>query len=324
MSSDIIPENTVSPDTYPVPNLADYIKRRKEGYTPLMGPGAAYAHPIDAQILKTLNNIPLRAALNRAINYIVKFQATQLLSESIYVSPKTFPDEYRSLVNCAKTLGIPVPRMLMGHNNMYAIFTTGTDNDAFIYMSTQYSHVATEPEKLFVIAHECGHIHNEHVSLRVLTDVLINSSTQLPGIGPIILAILRPFAYLLRLTLLAWSRRSEITCDRAGLVVCKDLKVAEMALLRLLLGFENVAKIDVEDVLNRMEEAQRSNEFARPMEILRTHPNLLLRIRALRLFAKSELYHEVTGLPRPSGEKLLTRKELDDQTEALIGEFKPF
>jgi hypothetical protein len=106
--------------------------------------------------------------------------------------------------------------------------------------------------------------------------------------------------------------------------VCKDLKVAEMALLRLLLGFENVAKIDVEDVLNRMEEAQRSNEFARPMEILRTHPNLLLRIRALRLFAKSELYHEVTGLPRPSGEKLLTRKELDDQTEALIGEFKPF
>lgn len=325
MPTEIMPEDSVSPDTYPVPNLADYMKKRKEGYKPMGETGAAYAHPIDVQILKTLNRVPLRAALNRALNYIVKYLNTELLSESIYVSPKSFPEEYRSLVTCAKTLGIPVPRMLMGHNDMYAIFTTGTDNDAFIYMSTQYSALATQEEKLFVIGHECGHIHNQHVSLRVLTSVLIEGSTQLPGgIGKIIATILTPFAYLLRLTLMAWSRRSEITCDRAGLVICKDLKVAEKALIRLMLGYEAFSKIDIEDVLERMDEARRSNEFAGAREVLRTHPNLAFRIRALRLFGNSELYYDVTNQPRPEGVKLLDRVELDNQTEALIGEFKPF
>lgn len=324
MSSAITPSNPVSPDTYPIPNLSDYMKRREDGYKPMSGPGAAYAHPMDKQILQVLNRVPLRAALNRALNYIIKFYSTQLLSESIYVSPKTFPDIYKSLVTCSKTLGIPVPRMLMGHNDMYAIFTTGTDNDAFIYMSTEYSAVATDQEKLFVIGHECGHIHNEHVSLRVLSAVLIGGSQQLPGIGPIISMILRPFAYLLRLTLLAWSRRAEVTVDRAGLICCKDLKVAEMALIRLVLGHESASKIDVDDVIDRMEEAQRSNEFARPSEVLRTHPNLALRIRALRLFANSELYYDITGLPRPQGQKLLDRTALDHDVEALIGEFKPF
>jgi hypothetical protein len=42
------------------------------------------------------------------------------------------------------------------------------------------------------------------------------------------------------------------------------------------------------------------------------------RIEALRLFARSQLYFEITGKPTPDGVDLLTKPELDRLTNQLV------
>src|SRR5207248_2652197 len=60
-------------------------------------------------------------------------------------------------------LGVPVG----------AIFTVGTDEQSFIFVETTYEHLAKREEMLFVIGHECGHIHNHHVTYRTLAYILL-------------------------------------------------------------------------------------------------------------------------------------------------------
>jgi Zn-dependent protease with chaperone function len=261
-------------------------------------------------------------AVNKALDFIIEFLYTDLLNNSIYVSPRSFPTAYKALVDCSRTLGIAVPRMLAGQADFYAIYTTGTDENAFIYMSTQYSANAKPEEVKFVIGHECGHIHNQHVTMRTIVLILLEGAFRLPGaLGNTIRMILLPLRSTIGLALQAWSRRAEVTCDRAGLICCKDLKVAEMALVRLLLGFEAAEKIQVEDVVEGMKRAQDSNDFTGITQLFRTHPNLASRIECLRLFAQSELYYSLAGLPKPEGVTLLDKPTLDRRVEAILREF---
>jgi Zn-dependent protease with chaperone function len=314
--------SATAPETFPIPDLAQFIERRKEGYRPMSGPDTPYAHPIDQTILRTLKSVPFQMAVNKALDFLIEFFYTDLLNNSIYVSPRSFPDAYKSLVDCSRTLGIAVPRMLAGQADFYAIYTTGTDENAFIFMSTAYSANARPEEVQFVIGHECGHIHNQHVTYRTIVLILLEGVFQLPGaLGNTIRLILWPLRQTIGLALQAWSRRAEVTCDRAGLLCCKDLRVAEAALVRLLLGFEAAGKVDLDDVFEGMKRAQNSNDFTGLAQLFRSHPNLASRIECLRLFAQSELYYDLSGLPKPPGVQLLDKPTLDRRVENILKEF---
>ncbi len=314
--------SATAPDTFPIPDLAEFIKRRKEGYQSMSGPDTPYAHPIDQKILRTLKAVPVQMAINRALDLLIEYFYTNLLNNSINVSPRSFPEIYKSLVECSRTLGIAVPRMLAGQADFYAIYTTGTDENAFIFMSTQYSANATPEEVKFVVGHECGHIHNQHVTYRTIVLILLEGVFQIPGpIGNTIRLILWPLRQTIGLALQAWSRRAEVTCDRAGLICSKDLKVGEMALVRLVLGFEAADKVEVNDVIEGMRRSMDANDFSALTEIFRSHPSLAPRIECLRLFAQSELYYDLSGQPRPEGVTLLDKPTLDRRVESILREF---
>jgi hypothetical protein len=53
-------------------------------------------------------------------------------------------------------------------------------------------------------------------------------------------------------------------------------------------------------------------------ETLRSHPFIPKRIEALRLFARSELYFDLSGKALPAGEKLLNRSELDRRVNQIV------
>ncbi len=314
--------SATAPDTYPIPDLSEFIKQRKEGYRPMSGPDTPYAHPIDQSILRVLKAVPVQMAINRALDFLIEFFYTNLLNNSIHVSPRSFPEIYKSLVECSRTLGIAVPRMLAGQADFYAIYTTGTDENAFIFMSTQYSANARPEEVHFVVGHECGHIHNQHVTYRTLVLILLEGAFNIPGpLGNTIRLILWPLRQTIGLALQAWSRRAEVTCDRAGLLCCKDLKIAEWALVRLVLGFEGSEKVDLDDVLEGMKRAQSSNDFTGITEVFRTHPSLARRLECLRLFAQSELYYDLSGQAKPEGVQLLDKPTLDRRVENILREF---
>jgi Zn-dependent protease with chaperone function len=291
----------------------DYVARQaSEG---LQGGDSAplYAHPIDGWIIRTLNATPVKSVMNKALDVLVSYQFGYVLASSIFIDDRSFPDIFEVLAHCSKVLGIPIPHAVTRHDiSLFNAYTAGTDEYAFINISSTLCQHFTKEEASFVVGHECGHIASRHMVYHTLASALTNAA----------LGQLGPIGIVLRLTagipLLAWSRRSEVTADRAGLLCCGDIDVAERSLLRLVTGLADADRVDMEDFLRRSKEVRDYHQLGKIHEFFSTHPLIPKRIEALRLFASSEPYYTLSGKPRPEGKALLSREELNRRVNQIV------
>ncbi len=237
----------------------------------------------------------------------------RLLAEGVALDHRTFPELFAILTNCSKTLGIAVPHAVTGSwGGAFNAFTAGTDEYSFIFITDTLLTYFSPEEAGFVIGHECGHIASKHMVYHTLVAIMME--TALGMVGP----VPRILGHVAGMSLSAWSRRSEITCDRAGLICCGDLRVAERALIRLVTGFADADRVDVDDYLRKYKDVSEFHSASAWQEALYSHPMIPKRIEALRLFARAELYYELTGKPHPDGVDLLTKPELDRLTNQLV------
>jgi Zn-dependent protease with chaperone function len=272
-----------------------------------------YAHPVDAWILHTLNSTPVKAVINKAIDALVSFQFGHELAGGVFIDRNSFPELFDTLIHCSKTLGIPLPHAVAKHDlSLFNAYTAGTDEYAFINVSSALCEYFTGDEVRFIIGHECGHIASGHMVYHTLVNVLTGVTLNTLG----------PLGQILRATagvpLMAWSRRSEVTADRAGLLCCGDVHVAERALLRLVTGFAGVEQVDLEDYLRRFKSMHEFHKLGSLHEYMASHPMIPKRIEALRLFADSELYYSLSGKRHPTGKALLTREQLDRRVKEIV------
>jgi Zn-dependent protease with chaperone function len=272
-----------------------------------------YAHPVDKWILGTLNAAPIKAVMNKAMGPIVSVQFGHVLAQGISIDRSSFPELFGILNHCAQTLGIPIPHAVTNNDGvLFNAYTAGTDEYAFINISSGLTQFFTKEEACFVIGHECGHIASGHMIFHTLASVLTESMLGALGLA---VQLVRMAAGV---PLAAWSRRSEITADRAGLLCCGDLHIAETALLRLTAGFADIARIDINDYMRRSRETEEFHKLSSFHEIFASHPMIPRRIEALRLFANSELYYSLSRKPRPTGSGLLTREQLNQSVDRIV------
>lgn len=295
------------------PGLQEFIDTREknrlsdENSTPL------YAHPVDEWIIKTLNATPAKAIMNKAMDALVSINFGYELSNGVFIDQNSFPDLFEVLSHCAKTLGIPIPHAVASNApGLFNAYTAGTDDYAFINIAATLCEVYSKEEAWFVIGHECGHIHATHMVYHTLVQILTNYLPWRIGMLSI------PLQISVGLALRAWSRRSEITADRAGLLCCGSLENAERGLLRLITGFADINKVDIENYLRRSRSMQDFHPAGDIQSLFMSHPQIPRRIEALRLFANSELYYQLSGKTPPAGARLLTRDELDRRTNQMV------
>lgn len=273
-----------------------------------------YAHPVDGWIIKSLNSTPVKSAMNKALDAIVSFNFGGNLVRGIVIEQNSFPELFAVLSHCSKTLCIPIPHSVTEHREdaLLNAFTAGTDEYSFIVISSALYDVMTKEEVCFVIGHECGHIAAGHAANTTLVNLLLGALKVNPLIG----SILKSTAGL---PLTAWSRRSEITADRAGLLCCGDVRIAQKALLRLVIGLANIENVDIDNYLRRARETKKFHKIPYLFnQLFATHPDIPKRIEALELFADSEIYYHLSGKSKPAGKTLLTQEELDKQVRQLI------
>jgi Zn-dependent protease with chaperone function len=280
----------------------------------------AYVHPVDGWILKTLNAAPVKAAFNKAVDTLVSYQFGLNVAEAVAITPKSFPEIHSILCHCAQTLNIPVPHAVARHDPaLFNASTAGTDEYAFINVSTALLTFFSTEEAHFVIGHECGHIAAGHMLFHTVVASLYGAVVGESPLGRAG-AVISTFVGLpiLGIPLLAWSRRSEVTADRAGLLCCGDLVTAERALLKLVTGFAGLQNVNIEDYL---QQARRAGDFHRVgmfHALFKSHPLIPQRIKALRLFARSQTYFELTGKLVPAGMTPLSQKELDRRVNQIV------
>jgi Zn-dependent protease with chaperone function len=294
-------------------SLSEFIDRQTASGLISADGTPSYAHPVDRWILTALNSTPIKKVLDQAVHGMVDLQFGAILASSIAITDESFRDIHMIVAECSRTLGIGMPyAVARSEDHLFNAYTAGTENGAFLVISTGMLRFFDPGEVRFVIGHECGHIAAEHMTYKLAVDLL--GKGVLPSMGPLGLVLQRTAG----LPLMAWSRRAEITADRAGLLCARNPVAAERALVRLVGGFANQAEVKVDDFLRQSREIQSRSSTTFFQNLLASHPMIPQRIEALRLFARSDMYFRLTRQTPPPGCRPLSDRELAKRTAAMV------
>lgn len=307
-----------------LPSLHEYAKGKDTviSVSPLSGGNRAkvsaearrsaleFAHPVDQSIIRTLDNPAINAVFNKIVQTGIDANYGLALATGIHVSQKAYKPFYDIVVECARQLEIPVPYVIIS-DSVHGInaCTAGTNQFAFIAISTMLPVVFSSEEMKFVIGHECGHLALGHVVYHSAISMMGAAGGLLPLVGPV---IAKTISYPLN----AWGRRSEISADRAGLICCGNIDVAKRALLRLEGGLLNIDSIDIDEYVKESERMLGNTSIGKYAEFNMQHPIIPKRIKALDLFSRSEVYMKHTG--QPIEVDSLGWNQLSKETEKII------
>ena len=265
--------------------------------------GHEYTYTFDRQSRVAFENTkPVALAVEASVRLFKQIGMHQLLGHAVKVSDRQFSRIHRITKTACDTLQIRMPQVFVVNSPVFNAGTLGTNDDSFIVVHSSLVDQYTDEELLTVIGHECGHIHNSHVAYLTALHYL----TYMAGI--VVPWVLQPALVALR----TWSRRAEITCDRAGMLVAKDAKAAERAITKLAVGSRKLyEEFNVDAFLEQHEEG--SHGIGKYMEVFATHPWLPKRVLAMRVFGDSALYHKTSGV-----EGGLTMPEVDSRVASLL------
>jgi Zn-dependent protease with chaperone function len=286
-------------------DFARYVALRRGAAESRARDGAAYAYSGEHRVRRTLAMArPVTLAIEATVRLWQTMARSELLGSAVKVTDQQFPRLHAITARCAATLHIPPPAIYVspaiGELNAH---TLGTDEDAYIVVNGALVDHLSDEELRFVIGHECGHIHNNHVVFTTALHYLTSAAAFY------VRWIVQPAILALR----AWSRRAEITCDRAGLLCVKDLAVANASMVKLALGSQKLYKdIKLDEYVKQLDEGRRG--IGRLAEFFRSHPYVPKRLEALRLFSETEFYRRHAGLG-PGG---LPSHECDDAVGRVL------
>jgi Zn-dependent protease with chaperone function len=223
-----------------------------------------YVHPLDKKALKALKAIPgVDSVLKKLLEWTGESAIrVAFMASAVKVTPKQCPDLYAKLEVACKTLGVEQPDMYVQQNPLVNAFTGGVEKPIIVLFSGLIERLNDE-ETMAVIAHEVGHIHAEHVlylTAARLIEFALNRSVAalLPGSEIIKLIVSLGIAS----ALLAWSRRAELSCDRAALLVMQDPHVIGRTMMKLA-GGTFASKIDYELFLEQGREFKKNYDEKR-------------------------------------------------------------
>ncbi len=272
-----------------------------------------YAHPIDSGIVKLLDNKIVNSIFKQGVDMVSDTTYGPIVASGVLVSKENYP-EIDAIVNeCISELGIKRPYVVIssGVSGINAM-TFGSDEEPYIAISPLMAKTMSREQLKFVIGHECGHIAMGHVVYHTVVNVASVFASAVPIIAPIVNTVGTA-------PLMAWSRRSEISADRAGLLCCGDVETAKRTLLQITMPFMDADEINVDKYVKDSADYLKKGVLRKANELNHNHPIIPKRIHALDEFAKSEKYCRLTGKAIFTG--AIADKELERITEEIIRVF---
>lgn len=266
---------------------------------PLKGlPATAFQHPLDRQATENLKRIKgFDWLVAKFIEYgVERIVYVNHIGTGIRVGPKQMALHYSMLRECCAVLDVDEPELyvLEGGVNAY----TAGHNHPFIVLNTGLLELMDDDEIMTVIAHELGHIKCGHAlystMARGIKPFIEMAGKATLGVGSIVGAGIEA-------GLAAWHRRSELSADRAGLLVMQDVKPCITMLMKLAGGTtRHVQSLDAEQFLNQARAYQEgmdqkmSDRFYRFVASVGTsHPFPVARARALDEWVLSSEYQAI-------------------------------
>jgi Zn-dependent protease with chaperone function len=282
----------------------------------------AYEHPADRGALVALRSIPGFDSVLKAISSAIGERSIRLLylASATRVSPRQYPDIHEMLNECATTLDLqPVPEMFIEQDPSPSAMAIGLDKP-IIVISTGMLQLTDDEGLRFIIGHEVGHVLSGHAVYRTMLLALINVAATI--------AWLPIGAWSIRAIILGlneWFRKSELSCDRAGLLCSQDPSAALRAHASLA-GARNPNDMDVAGFLDQAEEYETRGDVRDSLLKLlqlsgRSHPLAALRAAELQKWAAGPDYADILAgnYPRRSDDK---DTPMSDDVKAAANSYK--
>ncbi len=290
-------------------DLARWIAARRNKEEQQAREGAAYAFANERRFRRTLALArPVTMALEATTRLWRDVARTELLGTAVKVTDQQYPRVWTAAKAAGEALRVRVPQVFAAPSSGIKVKVLGTEDAPHLIVNLELADQLDETELVAAIAHELGHVQNGHILYATALHYLTSSAVF----------FVRWMVQPAIMTLQAWSRRAEVTCDRAALLAVKDLDRTLAALVKLELGLEKGSAFSAEEYIRTAADAAKKGGIGRYAELFRAHPYMPKRVQALRLFAGSALYAKVTG-GDPTGKPSLP--DIDKQVADLISVF---
>jgi Zn-dependent protease with chaperone function len=265
---------------------------------------SSWEHPADRAALAALRRLPGFDDVLKKIFGIFGEKPIRLAfqANAVRVSEKQFPDVHERYLEVLETMDSPHYDLFLTQTPLVNAGAYGMDKP-FIVLNSGAIRLLNQDEQTYLLGHELGHIMSGHVLYRTMMVLLLQlASLGFPVVGLAARAIL--------MALLEWSRKAELSCDRAGLLAVQNPDATLRSFMKLA-GGGRPEENDLNEFLRQADEYRQSGDVAdivfKVLNLLgTTHPFHVLRAAEVRDWIEAGEYDRILR-----GEY---RKRTDDQT----------
>src|SRR5918996_3773515 len=184
----------------------------------------SWEHPADRAALQTLRAVPgVDDVIRRVLALLGGERGVRLLFQgnAIRIGPAQFPRLWHLHTEVTTTFDwADVPELYVSQTPFFNAGAYGIDKP-FIVIHSAAIELLDDDELRVLLSHELGHVMSGHALYRTIAAILaLISLGALPMLAG--LAVLP-----IRLAFLEWSRKSELSADRAGLLGAQDIVAAQ-------------------------------------------------------------------------------------------------
>ncbi|WP_103889277.1 M48 family metallopeptidase [Actinacidiphila yanglinensis] len=254
----------------------------------------AYEHPADKSALVALRKLTGFDTVFKALSGLVPERSLRLLflSDSVRVSDEQFPHLNAMLRDACYILDLEkIPAFYVSQDPQPNAMCIGMD-EPIIVVTTGLVELLDEEEMRAVVGHEVGHALSGHSVYRTILLFLTNLALRVAWIPLGNLAVLAIVTALRE-----WFRKSELSADRAGLLVGQDLQASMRGLMKLA-GGNHLHEMNVDAFLKQADEYEAAGDLRdsvlKILNVLpRSHPFAAVRAGELRKWAASRDYQRL-------------------------------
>ncbi|HEX4685747.1 MAG TPA: M48 family metallopeptidase [Nocardioides sp.] len=269
----------------------------------------AWEHPADQGALIALRKLKGFDTVLKAMSGLINERAVrlELLGSAIRADERNFPVLHRLLTEAGSTLDTAeLPELYVRADPLFNATTIGM-NKPIILVNSGLVDLLDEEELRFVVGHELGHAMSGHavyqtLLLRLLALSGVFGSIPIGGLG----------IRMIIAALFEWSRKSELSADRAGLLATQDPATAFRTHMKLASG-GSIDNLDPTSFFAQGAEYAGATDIRDSVLKLllierRSHPFAVSRAAELRTWVDSGAYTAVLAGTYP-------RREDDDSAQ---------
>jgi Zn-dependent protease with chaperone function len=254
----------------------------------------AYEHPADRSALVALRKLSGFDAVFKALSGLLPERSLRLLflSDSVRVSDAQFAHLNDMLRDACYILDVPkIPPMYVNQDPQPNAMCIGLD-EPIIVVTTGLVELLDEEEMRAVVGHEVGHALSGHSVYRTILLFLTNLALRVAWIPLGNVAVMAIVTALRE-----WFRKSELSADRAGLLVGQDLRASMRGLMKIA-GGNHLHEMNVDAFLAQAEEYEAGGDLRdsvlKILNVLpRSHPFTTVRAAELKAWAATRDFQRI-------------------------------